>query len=284
MDPDKADDFPKRTRKPPRVRWVAAALCIVYGFAKLNGSQFTVLDSELTRPLGQVSGFWLTWYYFGFSPIYGSLIALIQIGGGILLAWPRTALLAALLLAPVMANIVLIDVFYGIDLGATVVALGILGCLFFVIAPHADRLWAVVLLDRAGRRNGLRVVALALILVGAFGFTWWVANVNNRNPTPIDGVWQVVSEPEDGPGPTWRQVFFERNRASWVTFRTSDGTDELHHFEVDGQGVVRIWETWLKKGPLIMEGRLTDDGRLELDSRGAQNSRRIVLQRQRPAP
>ena len=49
--------------KPSRARWPAAGLLMVYGFAKLNGSQFTVLDSELTKPMGQVSGFLLTWYY-----------------------------------------------------------------------------------------------------------------------------------------------------------------------------------------------------------------------------
>jgi hypothetical protein len=72
MNPDSANESPKNMPKPPAVRWVAVVLCIVYGFAKLTGAQFTILDSELTRPLGQVSGFWLTWYYFGFSPIYGS--------------------------------------------------------------------------------------------------------------------------------------------------------------------------------------------------------------------
>jgi len=272
------------TPKPPAVRWVAAALCIVYGFAKLNGAQFTVLDSELSKPLGQVSGFWLTWYYFGFSPVYGSLIALLQIGGAVLLVWPRTALLGALVLAPLMANIFLIDVFYGIDPGAAAVALGILGCLIAVIAPHAGRLREVVLLDRPARRSRLRLAALAFILVGAFGFTWWGANFNNRRPTPIDGIWQVVSATGEGIGPAWQHVFFERNRAHWVTFRAADGTDELHHFEVDDQGVVRIWQTWLEKGPLIMQGRVTIDGRLELEPVGSPNRRRMVLQRQQPAP
>jgi hypothetical protein len=50
-----------RTRVPSRARWFAAVFCIMYGFDKLNGAQFTVLDSELARPMGQVSGFWLTW-------------------------------------------------------------------------------------------------------------------------------------------------------------------------------------------------------------------------------
>jgi len=42
------------------VRYGAALVLLVYGFAKINGSQFTILDSELDKPLGQVSGFWLT--------------------------------------------------------------------------------------------------------------------------------------------------------------------------------------------------------------------------------
>src|SRR5204862_839818 len=90
---------------PPPVRWGAAVLCIVYGFAKLNGAQFTILDSELARPMGEVSGFWLTWHYFGYSEIYGTLLALIQIGAAILLVVPRTTLAGALLLLPVAANI-----------------------------------------------------------------------------------------------------------------------------------------------------------------------------------
>ena len=48
-------------------RYGAALVLLVYGFAKINGSQFTILDSELDKPMGRVSGFWLTWYYFGYS-------------------------------------------------------------------------------------------------------------------------------------------------------------------------------------------------------------------------
>ncbi len=283
MAPEGAEDLEKRRRKPPAVRWVAATLLIVYGFAKLNGSQFTVLDSEVTKPLGQVSGFWLTWYYFGYSPFYGSFIALVQIVGGMLLAWPRTAIVAALVLAPVVLNIILIDICFGIDPGATVVALVILACLIGVIAPHTRRLKAVVLLETSSRRPVLRLVALALIVVGAFAFTWWVANYNNRQPTRIDGIWSVVPRPDDGTGSAWRQVFFERNRAHLVIFRAADDTDEQHHFEVDQAGVVRIWETWLTKGALIMEGQVASDGRLQLQTIGAAGST-IVLQRKRPVP
>jgi hypothetical protein len=252
----------KGVLQPTPLRWVTVAICFLYGFAKVNKSQFTVLDSEVTRPMGEVSGFWLTWYYFGYSAAYGTLIALAQIAGGVLLAWPRTALIGALVLVPVFANILLVDVFFGIGIGPTVVALIALGCLVAVIAPNASRLRAVLLAQVVDRRPGLRVLALLLMLGSAGGFTWWVANYNNISPTEIDGTWAVV--PNQSSTSPWRQVFFERNRAFWVTFRSADGKDEIHHFEVDDAGIVRVWQTWLRKGELLMEGRVSRDGRLQL--------------------
>ena len=245
------------------MRWIAVAICFLYGFAKLNESQFTVLDSEVTKPMGEVSGFWLTWYYFGYSWGYGTLIALGQIGGGVLLAWPRTSLIGALVLLPMFANIILIDIFFGIGIGPAVVALIVVGCLAAVIVPHARRLRSILLRDGVDRRSGLRAAALLLMLGSACGFTWWVANYNNILPTAIDGTWAVVPNQGSSASP-WRQVFFERKRAFWVTFRAADGKDEIHHFEVDDAGVVRVWRTWLRKGDLLMEGRVGRDGRLVL--------------------
>ena len=133
-------------------RWVAALLCFLYGFAKINGSQFTVLDSELARPMGEVTGFWLTWHYFGFSPVYGTFLALVQIVSGVLLLVPRTALLGAVVLLPVAVNILLVDILYGVDIGGTLAALGLLVCVFMIAAPFASRLRSAVVLDTLPRR------------------------------------------------------------------------------------------------------------------------------------
>ena len=40
---------PGLSRSVQFARWIAAAIMITYGFAKLTGSQFTVLDSEATK-------------------------------------------------------------------------------------------------------------------------------------------------------------------------------------------------------------------------------------------
>ena len=192
-------------------RWVAVAFCLLYGFDKLTGAQFTILDSELTKPMGQVSGFWLTWYYFGYSPVYGTLIALTQIGGGLLVAFRHTALVGALILVPVFVNIILIDVCFGVDPGATIVALIVLGCLIAVIAPNVNALKAAVLQPTTPYRATPRVIAVGVLLVSAWAFSHWTANYNNRLPTKIDGIWAVAAD--SAARSPWRRLFFEYNRA-----------------------------------------------------------------------
>jgi len=258
-------------------RWLAATLLIQYGFAKLNGSQFTVLDSELSKPLGQVSGFWLTWYYFGYSKVYGNLIALMQIGGAILLVLPRTSLFGALLLLPIVFNIILIDILFGVEPGATIVAVVILTCLLAIVLPHVRKLWNAVRLEGRQKRSSslIQYAALGVILVGGWTFTWWIANYNNRLPTPIDGAWSVVSE-GDSQRP-WTNVFFERNRAFMAVFRSSDGRYDQRHFEIDSNGLIQVWETWLSKGDLLMQGRILADGQIELVAEPSAG--RILLRR-----
>jgi hypothetical protein len=90
--------------------YYAAFTLLRYGFAKVIGAQFTILDSALPKPMGDVSGFWLTWYCFGYSLVYASLVAWSQILGAVLLGFRRTALMGALLLLPIMVNIVFIDI------------------------------------------------------------------------------------------------------------------------------------------------------------------------------
>jgi hypothetical protein len=68
--------------------------------------------------------------------VYGTFLALVQIGGGLLLTFRRTAFLGACVLAPVLTNIVLIDLCFGVDPGATLVAVIVLGVMLVIIPPH----------------------------------------------------------------------------------------------------------------------------------------------------
>jgi hypothetical protein len=243
------------------VRYVTAVILLLYGFAKINGSQFTILDSELDKPMGQVRGFWLTWYYFGFSSFYGTFIAIAEIGGAVLLTFHRTTLLGACILAPVLLNIVLIDLCYGVDAGATSVAILLFAAMIGLIAPQRKQLMTLFWPAKSGAPsaptlNSLRWGARIAMLGVAFAFTYWAANFNNRAPTPIDGAWDVLQvQPQNLAAPTPKTIFFEYNRAHMAVFKDSDDNYKTHHFEVDPtRHGIQIWETWLRKGSQIFEG------------------------------
>jgi len=253
------------------LRFGVAFLIISYGFAKLNGSQFTILSSELDKPMGQVSGFWLTWYYFGYSPIYGNFIGIVQIVGGILLMFRKTTLLGSCVLFPMVANIVLIDLFYGVDLDALLAAILILLALLGILFFHKEELLKLFWRNqnrvfpgpnthsRTWAKNSVRVLLIAIPAI----FMYWVANYNNRLPTPLDGAWDVVSvSPQsDSTSALISTIFFERNRAFMCVFKRRDGTYQEHHFEVDVQKrTITIWNDWLRKGKVIFSGTYDMNG------------------------
>lgn len=246
------------------VRWSVAFVLLIYGFAKLTHAQFTILDSELDKPMGHVSGFWLTWYYFGYSSVYGAVIALSQIAGAILLTFRKTTLLGACLLFPVVVNIVLVDIFYRVDLAALLMAIFVLIGLIILLLIHKQELidlfWHQQNLLFARIPSGRRfsavkwIVRLTLILIAAGG-AYWTANFNNRVPTILDGTWDVVMvEPPIASQKIPSTIFFERNRAGLCVFKFADGTYKSHNFEVDEKTrVLRIWQDRSRQGSAILE-------------------------------
>lgn len=276
-------------------RYFVALVMLFYGFAKLAGAQFTVLDSELERPMGEVSGFWLTWYYFGFSGEYRAFVALAEIGGALLLLARRTTLLGALVLLPVLMNVVLVDIFFRIDPGALLVAVVLLGAVLYLLSRHARELkelfWtrqnAVFPARPRGRRARAGKAVLCTVMVGATaGVTWWTANYNNIIPTPLDGAWDVVQRPDgiaaaDVPS----RIYFERNRAWMAVFRYGERRLETHHFEVDpASRSLSVWRDWFYKGPQLFDGGYELRGdRLHVTGRFAGQARpaTLVLQRRR---
>ncbi|MBS1685877.1 MAG: hypothetical protein JSS76_14100 [Bacteroidetes bacterium] len=91
--------------------WYLAYSMADYGIAKITGGQFGIWDpSLLSKPLKDVDTFHLAWHLFGRSRIFNWIVGLAQIGGAILIVLPRTRLIGALVLLPVLVQIFLIDV------------------------------------------------------------------------------------------------------------------------------------------------------------------------------
>lgn len=71
-----------------------------------------------------------------YSPVYGDFIALVQILGGILLLFRKTTLLGCCVLLPLITNVILVDIFFRIDVGALGVALIIEAALVIILSFH----------------------------------------------------------------------------------------------------------------------------------------------------
>lgn len=100
------------------LRYLSAYLLFTYGLSKLAGWQFTLSPDIAGKPVGSLSGYQLTWYYYSYSHIYAGILGLTQLAGGAMLLFRKTAPLGAAIMIPMIANILMINLFFHIAVGA----------------------------------------------------------------------------------------------------------------------------------------------------------------------
>jgi hypothetical protein len=109
----------ERAKAYPKVldwlRYFCSFMLYMYGVSKLLHLQFNMSSELAQRPIGSLNGYQLTWFYFGYSRVYASILGLTQVAGATLLLFRKTTLFAAAVMLPVMANIVLINIFILVD-------------------------------------------------------------------------------------------------------------------------------------------------------------------------
>ncbi|MGA8938412.1 MAG: hypothetical protein WB439_04530 [Acidobacteriaceae bacterium] len=126
------------------IRYICALLLYFYGVSKLTGHQLVVPSWVAQRPIGSLDGYTLTWYYFGYSHTYKYILGSLQVTCASLLLFRKSALLAAVMMVPVMVNIVLINIFYSITAGAERTAVFILGCMLLLLWHEREALFEVL--------------------------------------------------------------------------------------------------------------------------------------------
>ncbi|MDQ3713102.1 MAG: hypothetical protein M3388_12905, partial [Acidobacteriota bacterium] len=167
----------------------------------------------------------------------------------------------------IVGNIILIDIFYAVDLGALMMAGVLEGGLFIILNFHRHELlelfWArqnSVFPDvkNTSLFRAVRIFAIIWIILIPPSCTYYIAHYNNRFPTELDGKWQVVNASApitDGDQPLTK-IYFEYNRAFMTVFRFGDSKWTTHHFELNPQtGQINVWEKWLTKGNGIFSGQ-----------------------------
>jgi uncharacterized membrane protein YphA (DoxX/SURF4 family) len=140
-------------------RVLLAGTFLTYGTAKLVDGQFGLSAAEAAKPVGQLSLFRVSWYLFAQEP-FKSFVGVSQVVAALLLLWNRTALLGALLLVPIAANVLVVNLSYikmpGLYWRLSYYLL-LLGLIFW---HYRDRMHAVW-------------VALTHGLTTRFRYPWW---------------------------------------------------------------------------------------------------------------
>ncbi|MGI4871581.1 MAG: hypothetical protein ACRYFX_10430 [Janthinobacterium lividum] len=176
-------------------RVLLAGTFISYGYGKLTGGQFGLPAAELARPVGELSLFRLSWYLFDQEP-FKSFVGLSQVLVGLLLLWNRTALLGALLLLPIAANVLVVDITYLKMPGfywRLSYYLGLLLLLFWHYRARMHAAW----------------VALTRGLTTHFSYPWWAYLLL---PVAAVGLEIVGALPQalylfaTAPGKTWHSI------------------------------------------------------------------------------
>jgi hypothetical protein len=102
--------------------FIAVDLCM-FAWRKIFHLQFYAPDGMLEKSIGSLSGEMFTIAYFAHSYTFGVLLAAMQILGSFLLLFRKARLFGIFILFPIMLNIVLIDIFYDIEVGALIQAI-----------------------------------------------------------------------------------------------------------------------------------------------------------------
>jgi uncharacterized membrane protein YphA (DoxX/SURF4 family) len=70
------------------LRYFCAFMLYMYGVSKLMHLQFNMSSEVAQRPISSLNGYQLTWYYYGYSRVYASILGIVQIAGATLLVIP----------------------------------------------------------------------------------------------------------------------------------------------------------------------------------------------------
>jgi hypothetical protein len=116
------------------IRYGVAFDLAEFGWAKICHLQLVMPMSKLDLPYNSFSPSDLFWYFFSYSYTLGCIIAAVQITGAMLLLFHRTRLVGVFILLPVLANILLMDIFYQIGFGVVVhTSIMMAGILYFLV-------------------------------------------------------------------------------------------------------------------------------------------------------
>jgi hypothetical protein len=239
------------------VRFFLATFMLSYGAAKVIMSQFgfPLLD-ELLQPIGQSSPMGIVWDFMGASTAYTRFTGMVEMLGGLLLAFRRTTLLGALVSIGAMGNVLMLNLCY--DVPVKLFSAHLLLMAVFLTLPGLKRLGDLFLLNRrvermeerplfaSPRRNlAARVAGVAFVLLFA-GWSLYRSDRDSREygglipKPPLHGIWMAEEMVVDGvarpplltDGTRWRYWIFDYPEMMNIRLMDASSETPRHGFRL----------------------------------------------------
>jgi hypothetical protein len=226
------------------IRLALASQMFEYGMTKIIPNQFPAPPLlTLIQPVGHLSLEGLLWASIGASPAYEIFLGCAEMLAGILLLFPRTAMLGALICLADMTQVFVLNMTY--DIGLKQVSFHLILLCLFLLADDFTRLASFFFLNRtveASARPNRIAVGLQLVfgvyLISAQTFinwSFWHSGGGGSPRSALYGIWNVEQLSVDGQFQTpalndydrqWRRVIFDS--PSTVAFQRLD--DSIAHY------------------------------------------------------
>ena len=241
------------------MRFALGATMVRYGLGKVIPMQMpTVFLSRLVEPFGNFSPMGVLWTSIGSSPAYESFTGTVELLGGVLLFFPRTTLLGALICLIGAGEVFVLNMTY--DVPVKLLSFHLILMALILIAPYTGNLFDLLLRHRpltpveeppvgrtpARRRKALIAQAVygALIVLLAFSASMfaWSRSGAGAPKSPLFGIWNVEQMTIDGelrpPLVTdenrWRRVIMQTPTAA--VFQRMNDTFDRYSAEFDKDG------------------------------------------------
>ena len=233
------------------MRYVLASVMLSYGLAKVFPMQFQPpTDGRLVQRFGDFSPMGLLWSFMGASMGYTIFSGAMEVLGGLLLLFRRTAVVGALFTAAVMANVVALNMFY--DVPVKLLSFHWLAFALVIAAPDLARLFRFLVLQKAVdppfpagpvfTKRHWRIVSwvgkasvLALLIIQVQGAHTRYASRPRPQQRLILGAYRV----EGFPG--WQEVEVENAASMRVT--RDDGTITRYRLVNSGQSRLQLHDS-----------------------------------------
>lgn len=238
------------------LRIALGATLLYYGMAKVIPAQMPTLDLiRLVEPFGNFSPMGVLWASTGASPAYEIVTGCVEVLAGLLLFFPVTSLVGALLGLMAATMVFLANMTY--DVNVKLFSFHLIALSLFLLAPNARPLFDLFIRHRAGSLRSEPavggspsvwrkiVIAQAVFCVYTLAIflylgvrIWKTSPLSGAPRSPLFGIWDVDSMALGGAAKPpllsdstrWRRVIFQGPTA---TFQRMDDTFRQYGVTVD---------------------------------------------------